>query len=180
MLAEAVGIAEIFVVLTYLFVVVYLGWLGYSQTKTAADYLIAGRMGHIPDAQTFPELLRPGRIYYRQSNGNLFRPVSVDLSAGICWQPIFQKNKQNRSNLLHDRRVYGNFLMARLRKDQGSRSYRFGEAFDRWQIQHPGGLSQLACGRSNYGSFANIDHCDCCCRLFTKPLEREHMDKCFS
>jgi len=41
-LAEAVGIAEIFVVLIYLFVVVYLGWLGYSQTKTAADYLIAG------------------------------------------------------------------------------------------------------------------------------------------
>jgi len=41
-LAEAVGIAEIFVVLIYLFVVVYLGWLGYTQTKTAADYPIAG------------------------------------------------------------------------------------------------------------------------------------------
>ncbi len=46
MLAQAVGITEIFVVLIYLFVVVYLGWLGYTRTKTATDYLIAGRKVH--------------------------------------------------------------------------------------------------------------------------------------
>ena len=46
MLAQAVGLTEIIVVLVYLFLVVYLGWLGYSRTKTAADYLIAGRKVH--------------------------------------------------------------------------------------------------------------------------------------
>ena len=46
MLAQTVGVVEILVVLLYLFLVVYLGWLGYSRTKTAADYLIAGRKIH--------------------------------------------------------------------------------------------------------------------------------------
>jgi SSS family solute:Na+ symporter len=41
-----VGIAEILVVMIYLFLVVYLGWLGYTRTRTAADYLIAGRKIH--------------------------------------------------------------------------------------------------------------------------------------
>ena len=45
-MAQTVGITEIFIVLIYLFFVVYLGWLGYSRTKTAADYLIAGRKIH--------------------------------------------------------------------------------------------------------------------------------------
>ena len=40
--AQAVGLAEILVVLLYLMLVVFLGWLGYSRTKTASDYLIAG------------------------------------------------------------------------------------------------------------------------------------------
>ncbi len=43
MLAQAVGLAEIVIVLLYLFLVVFLGWLGYTRTKTAADYLVAGR-----------------------------------------------------------------------------------------------------------------------------------------
>lgn len=46
MLAQAVGLAEILVVLLYLFLVVYLGWLGYARTKTPADYLVAGRTTH--------------------------------------------------------------------------------------------------------------------------------------
>jgi SSS family solute:Na+ symporter len=33
-------------VLVYLLITVYLGWLGYVRTKTAADYLIAGRKTH--------------------------------------------------------------------------------------------------------------------------------------
>jgi solute:Na+ symporter, SSS family len=37
---------NIAVVLLYLLVTVYLGWLGYVHTKTAADYLIAGRKTH--------------------------------------------------------------------------------------------------------------------------------------
>jgi SSS family solute:Na+ symporter len=46
MLAQTVGLTEILVVLLYLFFVVYLGWLGYTRTKTATDYLIAGRKVH--------------------------------------------------------------------------------------------------------------------------------------
>ncbi len=46
MLAQAVGLAEILVVLLYLFVVIFLGWLGWRRTKSAADYLIAGREIH--------------------------------------------------------------------------------------------------------------------------------------
>lgn len=46
MLAQAVGLAEILVVLLYLLLVVFLGWLGYTRTKTAADYLVAGRKTH--------------------------------------------------------------------------------------------------------------------------------------
>ncbi len=46
MLAEAVGLPEILVVLAYLMVVFYLGWLGYMHTRTATDYMIAGRKIH--------------------------------------------------------------------------------------------------------------------------------------
>ena len=44
--AQAVGLTEILVVLIYLMLVVFLGWLGYSRTKTATDYLLAGRKTH--------------------------------------------------------------------------------------------------------------------------------------
>ncbi|MBN2583702.1 MAG: sodium:solute symporter family protein [Planctomycetes bacterium] len=37
---------EILVTLLYLLVVGYLGWLGYRGTKTAADYMVAGRKAH--------------------------------------------------------------------------------------------------------------------------------------
>ena len=46
MLAQAVGAKEIMVVLAYLLVVVYLGFLGWKRTKSATDYLIAGRGVH--------------------------------------------------------------------------------------------------------------------------------------
>ena len=46
LLAQSVGLPEIFVVLAYLLVTFYLGWLGYKQTKNATDYLIAGRGVH--------------------------------------------------------------------------------------------------------------------------------------
>lgn len=46
MLAQGVGLTEILVVLAYLLVVVYLGFMGYMRTKTATDYLIAGRRTH--------------------------------------------------------------------------------------------------------------------------------------
>ncbi len=47
MLAETnVGLLDIIVVLIYLFLVVFLGWLGYMRTKSATDYLIAGRTIH--------------------------------------------------------------------------------------------------------------------------------------
>ena len=37
---------QIIVVLAYLIVVIYLGFLGYMRTKSASDYLIAGRQIH--------------------------------------------------------------------------------------------------------------------------------------
>ena len=46
MLAQAVGVLDIIVVLVYLLVIVYLGLLGYMRTKSATDYLIAGREVH--------------------------------------------------------------------------------------------------------------------------------------
>jgi SSS family solute:Na+ symporter len=46
MLAQGVGITDIIVVLVYLLVIVYLGFLGYMRTKNATDYLIAGRQTH--------------------------------------------------------------------------------------------------------------------------------------
>ena len=46
MLAQAVGIKEIIVVLAYLLLVVYLGYLGWRRTQSATDYLIAGRQVH--------------------------------------------------------------------------------------------------------------------------------------
>ena len=42
----AVGTYQIVVVVVYLMVVGYLGWLGYRRTQGAADYLVAGRRIH--------------------------------------------------------------------------------------------------------------------------------------
>lgn len=45
-LAQSFGAADILIVVIYLLVVGYLGWLGYTRTKTATDYLVAGRGVH--------------------------------------------------------------------------------------------------------------------------------------
>ncbi len=45
-LAQTVGIYEIILIIVYLGVVGYLGYLGYRRTKTATDYLVAGRQAH--------------------------------------------------------------------------------------------------------------------------------------
>ncbi|MCE5340736.1 MAG: sodium:solute symporter family protein [Planctomycetaceae bacterium] len=45
-LANTVGVGSILAVVVYLLVVVYLGWLGYRGTKSATDYLVAGRKAH--------------------------------------------------------------------------------------------------------------------------------------
>ena len=45
-LVQNVGLLEIFTILLYLLVVIYLGWLGYRQTKNTSDYLLAGRNVH--------------------------------------------------------------------------------------------------------------------------------------
>lgn len=41
-----VNILDIVVVLVYLFITAFLGWLGYRGTKSIADYLLAGRKAH--------------------------------------------------------------------------------------------------------------------------------------
>ncbi|MFA5293142.1 MAG: sodium:solute symporter family protein [Phycisphaerae bacterium] len=45
-LANTVGAGTIIAVLVYLLMVVYLGWLGYRGTKSATDYMVAGRKAH--------------------------------------------------------------------------------------------------------------------------------------
>ena len=45
-LAQTGGFFEIFVVVTYLLVIMFLGWLGFRRTRNAADYLVAGRKTH--------------------------------------------------------------------------------------------------------------------------------------
>jgi len=46
MLAQTIGPLEIIIVIVYLLVVGYLGWLGFYRTRTATDYLVAGRKIH--------------------------------------------------------------------------------------------------------------------------------------
>ncbi len=46
MMLAQIGFADISVVLIYLFLTAYLGWLGYRGTKTTTDYLLAGRTAH--------------------------------------------------------------------------------------------------------------------------------------
>ncbi|MBK1699708.1 sodium:solute symporter family protein [Thiococcus pfennigii] len=44
--SPAVGWIDIVVILAYLFVTGYLGWLGYRGTRSAADFLVGGRSAH--------------------------------------------------------------------------------------------------------------------------------------
>ncbi len=46
LLAQGVGPVTIAIVVVYLMVIGYLGWLGYRRTKSAADYMVAGRKVH--------------------------------------------------------------------------------------------------------------------------------------
>ncbi len=46
MLLAQTGGLEIFVVVTYLLIIMFLGWLGFRRTRNAADYLVAGRKTH--------------------------------------------------------------------------------------------------------------------------------------
>lgn len=46
MLAQGVGLLDVTLIVLYLASVAYLGWLGYRHTKSATDYLVAGRKVH--------------------------------------------------------------------------------------------------------------------------------------
>jgi SSS family solute:Na+ symporter len=46
MILAEINLLDISVVLFYLFLTAFLGWLGYRGTKTAADYMVAGRKVH--------------------------------------------------------------------------------------------------------------------------------------
>ncbi|MFW6062184.1 MAG: sodium:solute symporter family protein [Planctomycetota bacterium] len=46
MLAQTVGLLEILVVVLYLLLIGYLGWLGFRRTRGATDFLVAGRKTH--------------------------------------------------------------------------------------------------------------------------------------
>ncbi len=46
LIAQAVSLGTIIVILAYLFLVLSLGWLGFKRTKSATDYLLAGRQTH--------------------------------------------------------------------------------------------------------------------------------------
>lgn len=46
LVAQTVGFLDIVLVVVYMLMVGYLGWLGYRRTRTTADYLVAGRKVH--------------------------------------------------------------------------------------------------------------------------------------
>ena len=46
MLLAQTNFLEIFIVVTYLLIIMFLGWLGFRRTRSAADYLVAGRKTH--------------------------------------------------------------------------------------------------------------------------------------
>ena len=46
LLAQTGGFFEIFAVVTYLLIIMFLAWLGFHRTRNASDYLVAGRKTH--------------------------------------------------------------------------------------------------------------------------------------
>jgi solute:Na+ symporter, SSS family len=44
--AQQLSVLDVMAIVIYLLLLAFLGWLGYSRTKTAADYMLAGRKAH--------------------------------------------------------------------------------------------------------------------------------------
>ena len=164
MLAEAVGIAEIFVVFIYLFIIVYLGWLGYTQTKTAVDYLIAGCKVH-----PFIMAVSYGATFISTSAIVGFGGLAGLFGMSLLWLTLIAGFAATSLWLV--------FVKAKEAEAIGLVKHLTGG-----QIQHPGGLSQP--------NWPVVDPIMVALpisvivivvvSLFTKPLEREHLDKCFS
>lgn len=80
---SGVGLFDIVVVLVYLFAVIFLGWLGYMRTKTAADYLIAGR-----DVHPFVMALSYGATFISTSAIVGFGGVAGLFGMSVLWLTV--------------------------------------------------------------------------------------------
>lgn len=72
------------VVIIYLLVIGYLGYLGYRQTKTASDYLVAGR-----NANPVIMALSYGATFISTSAIVGFGGVAANLGMGLLWLTVF-------------------------------------------------------------------------------------------
>ena len=84
MLAQGVGIVDIIVVLAYLLGVVYLGIMGYLRTKSATDYLIAGRQTH-----PFVMAMSYGATFISTSAIVGFGGVAGLFGMSVLWLTVF-------------------------------------------------------------------------------------------
>jgi SSS family solute:Na+ symporter len=74
------SLVDILLVVAYLGVTAYLGWLGWRRTRTAADYLLAGRRTH-----PFIMALSYGATFISTSAIVGFGGVAGQLGMGILW-----------------------------------------------------------------------------------------------
>ena len=72
------------IVIVYLLTTGYLGYLGYRQTKTAADYLVAGR-----NANPLVMALSYGAAFISTSAIVGFGGVAANLGMGLLWLTVF-------------------------------------------------------------------------------------------
>ncbi len=80
LLAQMVSLTEAIVVVGYLLVIVYLGWLGFRNTRTATDYLVAGRKTH-----PFIMAMSYGATFISTSAIVGFGGVAAMFGMGILW-----------------------------------------------------------------------------------------------
>lgn len=84
MLAQGVEILEIIVVLVYLLVIVYLGVMGFIRTKSATDYLVAGRQVH-----PFVMAMSYGATFISTSAIVGFGGVAGLFGMSVLWLTVF-------------------------------------------------------------------------------------------
>ncbi len=73
----------IFIVIVYLLITAYLGYLGYRQTKTSADYLVAGRKTH-----PFVMALSYGATFISTSAIVGFGGAAAVFGMGLLWLTV--------------------------------------------------------------------------------------------
>lgn len=74
------GLADLLVLVLYILVVGYLGWLGYRRTQTVSDYLLAGRKAH-----PFVMAMSYGATFISTSSIVGFGGVAAQFGMSLMW-----------------------------------------------------------------------------------------------